>query len=100
MNEVCGTRRLNVKWSGRYPIDRKYSESFLGERREIELCIPNECSTVINIINAMSYGKTDEEITEVLTNAKFVDISFYGFYRTDSQLRDDSRRIIVVAKKP
>jgi predicted SAM-dependent methyltransferase len=52
------------------------------------------------LVSAMSYGKTKEEIMEVLTDAGFVDISFYGFYNFGSQLHDDSRRIIVVAEKP
>lgn len=51
------------------------------------------------LINAMSYGKAKEDISEVLTDSGFVDISFYGFYKVDCQLKEYSRRIIVVAKK-
>jgi SAM-dependent methyltransferase len=52
------------------------------------------------LINAMSYGKTKEGVSEVLTGSGFVDISFYGFYKVDCRLEEHSRRLIVVAKKP
>jgi ubiquinone/menaquinone biosynthesis C-methylase UbiE len=51
------------------------------------------------LINAMSYGKAKEDISETLMDSGFVDISFYGSYKVDCQLKEDSRRIIVVAKK-
>ena len=50
------------------------------------------------VISARFYGKTKEEITKILIDSGFVDISFYGFYKTN-QLYEDSKRIIVVAKK-
>ena len=52
------------------------------------------------LINAMSYGKNKEDILEVLMDCGFVDISFYGSYKADCPLEEQSRRIIVVAKKP
>lgn len=50
-------------------------------------------------INAMSYGKTEEELTKVLMECGFVDLKFFGFYKVDSPLEVDSRRIIVAAQK-
>ncbi|MBC8461817.1 MAG: class I SAM-dependent methyltransferase [Deltaproteobacteria bacterium] len=49
------------------------------------------------LISSISYGKTKGEILKVLADVGFVNISFYGFYKTDCQLEDSSRRIIAVA---
>jgi ubiquinone/menaquinone biosynthesis C-methylase UbiE len=51
------------------------------------------------VIKAVSYGKSKDEIKDVLNNTGFRQLDWYGFYDTGAIFKDDARRIIVTATK-
>lgn len=51
------------------------------------------------VIKAFGYGKNRSEIYAIMKNVGFLQLRFLGSYSEDAELRNDSRRLIVIAVK-